>query len=542
MKNLNLFILSFVVLGIWSCSDFLESEPLTAKNTTTYYANYNEAFEALVGCYDGLQYIYGDKGIPMITDVMADLSFSGLGNGDAENFRMFDEFDKNVEPSLLNEFEGAWEYYYMTLNRCNMLISRIDQVDWDGAEAQAGIIEGEARFIRAYCYLDMVRMWERVPLLTEPTTENVPQADPDDTYAQIVEDLKFAIDNCTDVTYPEIASTDYGHATKWAAEALLARAYLFYTGYYGTSDLVGQVSEADALAYVEDIIANSGHALVDDFYALWPAAAQYKAVTAGGSLSSAVYAGENNEEVVFGIKYTYLSDYNGNLDGNHWLVLNGIRLQSFGEYGYGYGWGANTVLPEVYDSWDDTDDRKAASVLAVEEEGLSYNQIKDMREYTGYFTKKYVPLADSTGTHTTAPYTDGNFMISQYQDFFAIRYADVLLMAAELGSADALTYLNLVHERSCPDALTEVSKDVIFEERKWEFAFEGIRFWDLLRYDNTLQYAADAVSYTGTVLNGGVEVTKTIDGENLKTTRGLFQIPNNQITLSNGVLTQNEGW
>jgi hypothetical protein len=115
-------------------------------------------------------------------------------------------------------------------------------------------------------------------------------------------------------------------------------------------------------------------------------------------------------------------------------------------------------------------------------------------------------------------------------------------MAAELGSADALTYVNRVHTRGGLLPLSTVDKDVIFEERRLEFAFEGLRYWDLLRYDHTLNYAASQVAFSGTVLTGNAAVEKIIDGANLIKTRGLFQIPNNQITLSGGVLKQNSGW
>ncbi len=180
--------------------------------------------------------------------------------------------------------------------------------------------------------------------------------------------------------------------------------------------------------------------------------------------------------------------------------------------------------------------------VAISEEAIKYNEIKDVKEYTGYFTKKYIPLCDTIGNSTAVNFGGVNFMIGQYQDYFSIRFADVLLMAAELGSPNALDYVNRVYTRAGLPALAAVDKDIIYEERRLEFAFEGIRYWDLLRYDNTLNYASSKVSYTGTVKTGGVDVPKTIDGANLVKTRGLFQIPNNQITLSGGVITQNIGW
>ncbi len=527
-----------------SCTkDFLDTDDLTHKNAGNYYRTPADAQEALTGCYDALQLIYADGiACPLASDIMSDLCFAGTGAGDADNYPMIDEFDKSVSPSDQNLYEPNWEYYYVGIFRVNTLLMNLDNIDWSGDESQRDVIEAEAKFLRAYFYFDMVRLWEKVPLLTEPTRENIPQSEPDDTYELITTDLIYAAEHGRSATYGEIVSTEYGHSTKWAAEAMLARVYLFYTGYYGSSDLVGLVSESDALSYVEDVIQNSGHDLVQNYYDLWPAASTYQAAKEGKPIDDNTYAGENNIEIVFSIKYTYTSDYDGNTDGNHWMVMNGLRGQSYPEYGYGNGWGACTVVPEFYEGWDEGDDRREASVMAIEQESMDYTEYTDVKEYTGYFTKKYIPLCDADGNSTAVNYGAVNFMIGQYQDYFVMRFSDVLLMAAELGSSNALEYVNRVRERAKVDPIGSVDKDVIYNERMYEFAFEGIRYWDLLRYDNTLQYAADRVTYSGPVLNGGVEQTLEISGSYLKTTRGLSQVPYNQITLSAGVLKQNTGW
>jgi starch-binding outer membrane protein, SusD/RagB family len=544
MKLYNIFLLAGAALFTVSCGDkFLDAEPMTTKTDINYYKTPAEATEALVGCYDGLQLIYSDGvAMPIASDVLSDLCFGGTGASDGFGYQMMDEFDKNVSPGDMSMFEPNWKNYYKTIYRVNVLLSKLDQVSWGNQTALRNEIESEARFIRAYCYFDMVRMWEKVPLLTAPTSANVPQSEPDAIYTVIANDLKFAVENGNTKTYAQIATTEYGHANKWAAELLMARVFLYYTGYYGKTDLVGIVTRDQALAYTEDVIANSGHDLVDNFSELWPAAANYEAVQNGGTLADAVYAGETNKEVVFGIKYTYTSDYNGNTDGNHWLVMNGIRSKSYPKFGYGFGWGACTVVPEFYTYWDNTDARKRASIMAVVQEGNAAYDSKDVREYTGYFTKKYVPICDADGNQQAEAQGGVNFMLGQYQDFFVLRFADALLMAAELGSPNALEYVNRVRGRAKLTPVAAVNKDVIYTERLYEFAFEGLRYWDLLRYDNTLSYAAQKVTYTGPVKNGGVDATKTIDGANLVNTRGLFQIPYNQITLSNGVLKQNTGW
>jgi starch-binding outer membrane protein, SusD/RagB family len=555
MKNVKILLFAFIVVMINACGeDFLSTEPMTTKTDANYYTTPAEAQEALVGCYDGLQLVYSaaDMPLPLVSEVMSDMCFSGFGTSDNQDYQTMDEYDKTVDYSMvLSTLNTDWIEYYTGIYRCNVLLGKIDGIDWTGNESLKAQIEAEAHFLRAYFYFDMVRIWERIPLLTAPTSDNIPQADPDSTYSLIVNDLIYAIENGRSNPYPSIASTDYGHADKWAAEALLARVYLFYTGFYGKSDLLGLVNKTQALAYVEDIITNGGFGLIDNFADLWLSASRYEAVKNGGSLTSNTYAGENNKEIVFSIKYTYTSDANGSTDGNHWLVSNGMRGTYDKKYGYAEGWGGCSVLSSVYSGWPSGDTRRDASIIGVDEEGiLSDDGVKraltvgTAREYTGYYTKKYIPLCDSTGETTVDGLGISHFMYSQYQDYFVFRYSDVLLMAAELGSANAVDYVNQVRLRANPTATpyTSVDKDIIYEERRLELAFEGIRYYDLLRYDNTLQYAADKVSFSGTVKTSDVDVTKTINGQNLINTRGLLWIPYTQMTLSGGLLTQNKGW
>jgi hypothetical protein len=367
-------------------------------------------------------------------------------------------------------------------------------------------------------------------LLDEPSKENILQADPNDVYALIGSDLQFAAESLpAQVHSADWAAENGGRVTKWAAESLLARVFLYYTGYYGQSSLPtreGQITSAQALAYVEDVIANSGHSLVEDFASLWPAA----------SLED--YAGEGNPETVFAIKYTYTSDYNGNVDGNHWMVMYGMR--QIDSYPYGRGWGGATVNPELWNLYPDGDTRKTASIISVEDEEIEVDP-EFQREYTGYYVKKYSPMSTEAGQSVAESLGAVSFQIGQFQDFVSIRFADVLLMAAELGSPNAQQYFDQVRSRALGSNFTPVplTEELLKTERRLEFAFEGIRYWDLLRYG--IAAAADALNVSDVeVLNAGQPVMKSItfNSESM----GLQQIPYNQITLSSGILKQNTGW
>jgi starch-binding outer membrane protein, SusD/RagB family len=529
MKNLKLYIPVIALLSLASCKkSFLDTEDVTTVTEQNFYKTPGDAYKALVGIYDGLQQA-GSGWLSVVSpEVMSDNAFGGGGNADGFGLQLIDEFDKLRSPSDQDIYSGTWGAYYNAIYRANMLLSHLDQVDWKGSESLRNVYEAEARFLRAYCYFDMVRFWGNIPLVTAPSTENIAQTSPDSVYSQIAEDLKFAAASLPAVNYSAQDPATYGRVTKWAAEALLGRVFLYYTGYYNKSDLVGAVSKSQALDYLEDVISNGGFALVSNFANLWPAA----------SLDN--YVGEDNSETVFGIKYTYTSDWNGNVDGNHWLVMLGIRVQSI--YPYGLGWGGGTVNPKLWNAYNTNDTRRNASIISIADENLDFKNIKDQREYTGYYTKKYTPMADAAGASLAEKMGGVSFMISQYEDYVSIRYADVLLMAAELGSSNAQEYFDAVRQRAFGSSFVQipVSQANIMNERKLEFFGEGLRYWDLLRQG--VSVAASAIAESVTLQNGGVNTTKTIAASNITATKGLSQIPYSQITLSNGTLKQNEGW
>ena len=209
-------------------------------------------------------------------------------------------------------------------------------------------------------------------------------------------------------------------------------------------------------------------------------------------------------------------------------------------------------------SFQSGDTRSTASIIDCEAEGLVDHDnfsllYNDQREYTGYAIKKYSPLAiwqqaeDGTWSEINEVMGKdigaGEYQLSPYQDFIVVRYSDVLLMAAELGSPNAQSYLDAVRDRAFGGDTSKrvtATKENILKERMYEFAFEGLRYWDLLRQG--VEVAASEIAETRTVLSGGVEDVVTIQSSKVVSTRGLCQIPYNQINLSNGVLKQNAGW
>lgn len=542
--KLNILIFGALSMGLFSCSEsFLDTESMTSLFDNNFYKTEADAEMALIGCYDGFQRTTSSGGMSfyITSEVLSDNCFGGTGNTDGRNHAVLDRFDKNESPSDNNLFNDTWTNYYTGINRCNTLLKKLSNVEkWKSSDTAVVAkskkrIEGETRFLRAIMYFDLVRLFEKVPLLTEPTTANVTQAEAVETYNLIVNDLKFAANNIPADAYPKAqAATNDGRVTCYAAKAMLARVYLFYTGYYAKTDI--NVTKAEVLQGLEDVIASHEFELISDFKALWPAAS-YVPNKADNTLDKSGYAGRGNKEVVFAQKFNNTQDYNGNLDGNRWLVMMGLRNTSFSPYGR--GWGACTVNPRLVQEFASGDTRKTASIIDVKNEGIeSTFDLKDQREYTGYAVKKYTPTALPDGTADVGGEND--FQISQDQDFIVIRYADVLLMAAELGSANALNYYNNVHTRAGLSPKNAVTTADILAERKFEFAFEGIRYWDLLRQG--LSTAASTIAQTQNVLSGNAADVVTISATKISATRGFMQIPNTQITLSNNVLKQNAGW
>lgn len=572
--KLYIFGLALASMGMTSCSaSFLDVESKKESTSDNFYRTENDAWRALIGCYDGWQCTSScaQCAFYFASEVMADECFAGVGNTDPRNFQVLDRFDANQSPSDMNILETEWKNYYAAVYRCNELLAHEGQISWSSEETK-GTYLGECHAIRALCYFDMVRLWGNIPLFTEPVNENRAQVNPDEVYNVIFSDLLYAVNNIPATAYPKsAAASNDGHITKYAASALLARVYLYYTGYYGKEPQVEGVTKSSVLQGLEDFIAvaeSEGYGLVDEFKNLWPAASTSWAFnkSTGGYEKTCTYAGDGNKEVVLAQKFNYTQDYDGNNEGNRWLVYMGLRSY-LGHAPYGRGWGGCTVNPKMWTAYGTGDERRSASIINVEGEGIFKDSgyepsYKDQREYTGYSVKKYTPMSkwskdEASGTWSLVDEVSGlgkgDFQISQYQDFIVMRYADVLLMAAELGSSNAQDYLNKVRQRAYSSKDDEGSlvvssnyreltatKENIMNERMLEFAFEGQRYWDLLRQG--VNYAASQIATNTPVVSGGSPDNVTIKESDIVKKQGLSQIPNNQITLSNGVLKQNEGW
>ena len=539
-------------LTVTSCS--MDTESKTSQNDETAYRN-TEAIEmALVGCYDGWQRTISSEeiGMYMLAEFASDQAHGGLGFSDAKNNNVLDQFDISVAPSYNNLFNTDWINYYAAIFRCNKVIQAEETADWGGDLAARGRIIGQARALRAILYFDLARMFGDVPLVTVPTEENLPRTAASEVYKQIFEDLKYAAANIPADAFPlDNRKENDGRITKYAAEALLARAYLYYTGYYGQEN--EGCTKQEAIDALEDIINNGGYELEANYADLFMPACTKDASNGSNYAWDTTFKGKyyNNggwvsdisKEVILNLKFSATADYNGNADGNVFQVYLGPRNKCATSVNIASGWGACSVTQKFVDTYKD-DPRFSTCVWSCADAGFAAD-VNDTYEYTGYYTRKYAPMCFSDGTRQEVGFELGeqHMNITYYQDWTVMRYADVLLMHSELTGTN--TGLNMVHQRSCPGESLSYSIENIRKERAIEFAFEGIHFWDLMRYEKDGAYAGRAIAEAqngAKVMNGGVETTTSFNIDNFTAKKGLMQIPNTQITLSGGVLTQNAGW
>ncbi len=561
MKNKNIILISLLTFLFMGCDNFLDSDNYIKKDTSNFPETSEDAQDALTGIYSILPSVNVNQCSFLVSELLSD---DRLGGGAAVD-RSWAALDQ-VKKINDNMFPDFWKKMYQGIFRSNMLLEILDVVEtWENPE-QKDIIAAETHFLRAYFYFELCRMFGTVPLVLETEPVNNPRATPEELYAQIAGDLKYAI-NTLPATKFQNSKDRLGHATKWAAEALLARVYLFYTGYYKKDALPltdgGSISKQEVVTYLEDCINNSGHGLISNFGNLWPysneaTAPDYKFAT-DNNLKWIGESGDNNE-TIFAIKYSALGDHSTSIYyGNQPVLYFSIREQpDYNDiFPFGQGWGAGTVSSNLYEEWEiaEPDDfRRKASILDVndEEEGLTkYTWGGSMQiQETGYWQKKYVAInarqTSADGKVNCVNYScvlygrTPNFQVDNSQDHVLIRFADVLLMMAEL--KQDVTYLNRVRERAGLKPLSAYSDQALQNERRWELAFEGLRYYDLLRWG----IAGEALSKQNgvKVKNNGVDEVMNMGNikERINQTGGFMPIPQTQIDLSSGVLTQTPGW
>ncbi|WP_430816532.1 RagB/SusD family nutrient uptake outer membrane protein [Carboxylicivirga sp. RSCT41] len=507
MKKYILHItMALLILGATACDDYLEVDNHTATTEDNFYQTEEDAYAALYAAYNATT---DDKGgtneFEFFLNMCSDDMFTGGGSSsDGTDIRRFEKHKMLATDWQHDQF---WWRGYVGIYRTNVAMQKIPDITFEDETEKARIM-AELKFIRAYIYSNLVRMYENIPLITEPITladADVGQAHPDEVYEQIASDYLAAIEDL-----PETVEGEEGRVTKYAAQAMLARVYLFYTGFYSQTEMPG-VTLNTISSLLDNIIEDKHYGLVDNFADLW---------LVSGS-DEAYYSKEH----VYQIPYSY----NGKGASRGDVQFYGLRDLS-NTSTYAAGWGFGTIHPDVYSIFEPADVRRNATILDANSE-VGENEYSNSYQHTGYYFKKYTPLSRFVDDPAFSGHPDGRTVV---------RYADVLLMAAELSlkggtfTRSAQSYYEEVRARAGFSTHPPVSADRIFEERRKEFFGEGLRYWDLLRRGIDVADAAISNNYEA-------PFDVTFD----KATRGVWPIADVQIQLSSSSskpLKQNAGY
>ena len=477
MKQIKIIILLILATAIVSCDeDFLSPAPISAITAENYYGNDIEIESGIINMYDGIQGINStdydeNHAIQLefeLTEMRSDNTKTKSSDGEPAQFESFAVQATNGVVS------NYYLSYYNVIYRANTVLDNLG----NATEANKGAYEGEAKFVRAYAYFNLVRLFGAVPLITQvispvDTDPQFTRVAVDEVYELIVSDLQTAVN--------ELTTNTYGRASKAAAQAMLAKVYLTLGEYSLAKNLCLDVMDA-------------GYKLEDDF--------------------KDVFYSEGNDEIIWAIIY----------DGD-----NSSDSQNFGaewQNNVGRSSGLNYVTAEAAAFLDEFGGNRTQYSYRADPtqpiyDGLPNNQVA-----------KYLPNGDDAlGIEPTC----SNYSLAG-NDWIILRYADVLLMYVEatMGAADetadvtALNAFNEVRERADLEPMNSaISKDDLLAERRAELAFENQRWFDLLRLDpsnNILNAFADA--------NGFSFTTNDI----------LLPIPQREVNLSQGQLKQNPGY
>ena len=544
-------------------------------STTDFPVSKEDGEAVLAGVYQNLNQVCADPQMSFL--YYAQLASDDMLGGGGVNDKLMQAEDLlcNYNADMTNTF---YEARYKGINRANTLIDALPNTAME--EATKNSLMGQAKFLRAFYYYELASMYGNVPMRLHPGAEAVTQGDITDPWKQILMDLRDAVS-----LLPAQASTD-GHVDKYAAEAMLGRAWLFYTGFFGNgtslADLTSTtynplssvdlpdgttMTKADVINAIDDCVANSGRKLVDKYQNLWAYTNRCTVddynYTKGQGFKWVEDDKGQNPETLFSIKFSVFASWD---EGSTIGYANGYALH-FGVRGgqpyantfpFGQGWGAGPVAPNLMKDWaaaEPTDARRDASV----QDWRSVTTYKkggwsDFVQETDYYAKKWAPI-----TCKNADLKDGysctfenvmyktdlwvkkeDMQLNNIHDLVLIRFADVLLMQSELKGDVA--GINEVRKRAGLNPIATYSLQALQNERRWELACEGTRWNDIRRWHiaaAALEKQNGVDTYycgqpdTNTPHNGGYAAR-------YNATAGFQKMPETQVAL--GTVKQNEGW
>ena len=487
-KKILLVVFALFAISI-SCTDnFVEVSPQYSIDSENYFNSEDDYYNALVAAYDLLQTTYANA---LLGEIASDNTLCG-GESPTDVIG-WQQVDDMIHTPVNSNLKDIWNWMFAGVQRTNYFMEFKDKIDFSGKEEMIG----EIRFLRAYYNFELVKWFGPIPLkvdqrfkLGDETT--IPRSPVSEVYAQIEADLIFAASVLKD------NPIQVGRATKGAAQALLGKAYLY------------QDKFAEAADVLEKVIKSGKYTLVGNYNSIFE------------------NEGENGLESVFEVQYTDVEGAGfGCLqcsEGNVAVGFSGVRGYTGPLFTPGFSF--NVPTKESYDAFEPGDLRKDVAILDIEAWAASQGaEFTKGNEHTGYFNRKYLPRKRRAEAQSDLNLTNPN-------NYRAIRYADVLLMAAEannrgkISDTKAQKYVSDVRARAFGDSNHNVTvtgaalTDVIYQERRVELMGEGHRFFDLVR--------------TGKAAG---KIPGFVAGKN-----ELFPIPLEEIEFSIGNWTQNPNY
>ncbi|MCB0439584.1 MAG: RagB/SusD family nutrient uptake outer membrane protein, partial [Mangrovimonas sp.] len=389
MKRLNKIYAIAIIMttfSITSCGDdFVDRDPVYSIDSENYFNSEADYYNALIATYDLLQASYVNV---LLGEIASDNTL--CGGESATDVIGFQQIDDMIHTEVNSNLRDVWNWMFAGVNRANYFMEFKDKIDFEGKQAMIA----EVRFLRAYYNFELVKWFGAIPikesrfLLGDETT--IPRSPVSEVYAFIESDLEFAVNNLT-YTAPQV-----GRVTKGAAQALLGKVYLYQNKF------------SESATILDNLILNGPYDLVQNYNTIFE------------------NQGENGIESVFEVQYTDAEGAGfGCLqcsEGNVAVGFNGIRNYNGPLFDSGYSF--NVPTQEVVDEFEDGDLRKDVAILDIvawaEQTGATYGT---GYEHTGYFNRKYLPRQGDQNL--------GDQNLTNPNNYRAIRFADVLLMAAE---------------------------------------------------------------------------------------------------------------
>ncbi len=449
MKKIHYIVILSVVGLMASCSDFLNEQLKVTYTSSNFYTTADNASAAVTGIYNSL---YGNL-LWAFGDIASDDAVNGSGN-DPFGILDINNFTANSANGLILSF---WQSTYETIARANNAIYYIAPMNIDATLRDR--LVGEAKFLRAYSYFNLVNVYGKVPLKLLPqltsATINVPLSEVPAIYAQIEKDLKEAA-----AVLPPSYSSDGGRITKGAAYGMLAKADLYEKKY---TECLTNIQALENLN-------------------------QYKLLTNYANLFKA--GAEDSSEVIFGLRFSNSISAVGNiLNVDFSPSIEGGYFFDAPTQSYVNTFSDSTILKTVDPRLDASIGRDGKPWFNKRTFSASWSPA------TGYLVKKYNEDSIFTNPLDKSTYVPKSRSMVPYH---YMRYADILLMKAEAlnesGGAGAAIELNKVRARvglAPTTAATQTDlRTAIMNERRKELGFEFHRYFDLMRYGQAVAEAA----------------------------------------------------